>query len=99
MHRHSRRVVMAAIGLLLALSSTMAVAADRTWPREMNTDKGILTIYQPQPEKFENNVLRAAPRCRCSQKGKTEPVFGVFWFTGRWTPTATPGPRCCATSS
>src|SRR5262249_39231594 len=56
---------------------------DNGWPREMNTSKGILTIYQPQPEKFENNLLSARAAVSLLQAGKTNPVFGVVWFTAR----------------
>ena len=83
MHRMLRRVVLAAIGLSLVLSFGTASAADKTWPREMSTDKGILTIYQPQPEKFTNNLLQGRAAISLVPKGKTAPVFGVFWFSGR----------------
>src|SRR5262249_34918889 len=58
-------------------------AEDKTWPREMDTALGVLTIYQPQPEKFENNVLRGRAAVSLIKKGTTTPIFGVFWFTGR----------------
>lgn len=84
MRRLFLRCLSFAAGLSLALAlSPAARAADATWPRELQTELGVLTIYQPQPEKFENNVLEA--RCAASllMKGKSEPVFGVFWFTGK----------------
>jgi hypothetical protein len=58
-------------------------AADATWPREIQTDLGVLTIYQPQPEKFENNSPRG-PLCGLATlEGQERTGFGVFWFTGR----------------
>src|SRR5215831_15534297 len=81
MFRATCRIVLAAIGVVFLVST--ARADDSTWPRELNTDKGVLTIYQPQPEKFENNVLSGRAAVSLVPKGKTTPVFGVFWFTGR----------------
>jgi hypothetical protein len=84
MRRVIRRSVPLAIGLGLSLLwVASAAAADATWPREINTDRGILTIYQPQPEKFENNILEGRAAVSLLSKGKTSPVFGVFWFSGR----------------
>ena len=83
MHRMIDRIALAAIGLFLSLLPGVAGAVDNTWPRELDTEKGVLTIYQPQPEKFENNVLQARAALSLMPKGKTTPVFGVFWFTGR----------------
>ena len=44
-------------------------AADATWPRELQTDVGVLTIYQPQPEKFEDNILEGAAPLSMLMKG------------------------------
>src|SRR5215831_12275816 len=74
---------------VIALSAVASVAvaattdADKGWPRELKTDKGILTIYQPQPEKFQDNVLEARAALSMIPTGKTTPVFGVMWLKGR----------------
>jgi hypothetical protein len=49
-------VVVIALSVLGSLAA-VAAAADPTWPRELKTDMGVLTIYQPQPEKFTDNIL------------------------------------------
>src|SRR5512134_502824 len=68
----------------LAAKSKSAAPAETTWPRELDTEKGVFTIYQPQPEKFEQNVLVArAAISRLKKEKKAKPVFGVIWFTGR----------------
>jgi len=61
-------------------TTTPTTPEDKGWPREMNTSKGILTIYQPQPEKFEGDLLQARAAVSLLQAGKTNPVFGVVWF-------------------
>src|SRR5262245_35454267 len=72
-------------GVLPVASVARAAApdADKGWPRELKTDKGVLTIYQPQPEKFQDNVLEARAALSMIPTGKSTPVFGVMWFQGR----------------
>ena len=69
--------------LLVLASPVFGQQADNSWPREIKTDKGTLTIYQPQPEKFTNNLLQARAAISLIPTGKTAPVFGVMWFNGR----------------
>ena len=83
MPRYLRIVVLAVIGLLLPLIGPSAAPADGTWPREMKTDLGVLTFYQPQPETFADNILTGRAAISLVPKGKTTPVFGVVWFSGR----------------
>ncbi len=73
---------------LLALSALLllvlpAIATDNTWPREIKTDKGVFTVYQPQPEKFSGNLLQGRAALSLLGPGKSAPVFGVFWFNSR----------------
>ena len=78
-----RSIALLGVALLLSLASALAHAADKTWPREIETKLGVLTIYQPQPEKFEDNILEGRAAVSLIPKEKTTPVFGVIWFTGR----------------
>src|SRR5262245_14404695 len=82
MQRVRRILPVLGAGLYLLVATSIATAADPTWPREMDTKMGVLTIYQPQPEKFENNVLEARAALSLIPKGKSTPVFGVMWFKG-----------------
>ncbi len=79
-----RRITPALLALpaLLFLVAT-SPAADATWPREIKTDKGIFTVYQPQPEKLVGNLLSARAAASLLEPKETEPTFGVFWFTCR----------------
>ena len=58
MPRAVRLLVLVPVAVL-ALVQVAIAQADKGWPRELKTDKGVLTIYQPQPEKFQDNVLEA----------------------------------------
>src|SRR5512135_3507969 len=70
---------------LVAVAALLAPAQaqDVGWPREIRTPSVTITIYQLQPERFRNNVLTGRAAISLTQHGKTEPVFGVFWFTSR----------------
>ena len=67
----------------LVLSAGVLSAADPTWPREVTTQKGIITVYQPQPESFSGNALTGRAALSMTTKSATEPVFGVMWFRCR----------------
>ncbi len=67
------------------LVSTLFLMADEeeenklTWPREMEIENTIVTLYQPQLESFDNNVLSG--RMALSVKSKEDKLFfGALWF-------------------
>src|SRR5689334_15543790 len=85
MPRVGRLLFLAFIAVAIFVSAAVAATnePDKGWPRELKTDKGLLTIYQPQPESFRDNVLEARAALSMIPTGKTTPVFGVMWFKGR----------------
>ncbi|HEU4619636.1 MAG TPA: carbohydrate-binding family V/XII [Gammaproteobacteria bacterium] len=77
--------VLAAL-LVLALGAARAAAADddeSPWPRRIETERGALTIYQPQPEKLDGSTLEGRAAASVTTPGKEEPTFGAFWFTAK----------------
>src|SRR4029078_649553 len=68
--------------VLLVMTSGVA-AAKENWPREIDTEFGKLTVSQPQPETFANNLLEGRAAVSVVPKGKKDPVFGVIWFAGK----------------
>ena len=53
------------------------------WPREIESGGTTVAMYQPQPEVFEGNRLRARAAVAVTPKGATEPKFGAVWFEAR----------------
>ncbi len=51
-----------------------------TWPREIETEKATITLYQPQLEVFEGNNLEGRMAVSVSQND--EMVFGAIWIKG-----------------
>jgi len=66
--------VLASIFYCLAFNS---IAAE--WPQDVATSKGLVTIYQPQPETLQGDFITG--RSAVSFVGVNQDlVFGVFWF-------------------
>ena len=53
------------------------------WPRELQLDSGALTIYQPQTDDLENDILQFRAAVSYKPTGVDEPVFGAAWFESR----------------
>ncbi len=58
-------------------------AQDIGWPREIETAKAKVVIYQPQMETYDGEKMTARAAVSVTQKDKIEPVFGAVWFDCR----------------
>jgi hypothetical protein len=75
-----------ALVLVLALLAPLAVHAadEQEWPREMQTPKGTVTMYQPQIDSYDGVHMTArAAVSVAGAAGQTQPVFGAVWLDGR----------------
>jgi hypothetical protein len=63
--------------------ATPAAAQYTTWPQEIVAPEGTVVVYQPQYETFKGDQVTGRAAMSVTATGKTEPVFGVFWFTAR----------------
>ncbi|NRD73185.1 carbohydrate-binding family V/XII [Shewanella sp. VB17] len=66
---------------MVILQPLSASAID--WPQNVQTDKGTLVVYQPQPESLNGNVLKGRAAMSFELKDQAEPVFGAFWFNAK----------------
>src|SRR5580700_1584969 len=63
-----------------AVFFTASAATQDDWPKTIaGSDGSIIKIYEPQPESFQGNVLRARSAVSIVENGKTDPTFGTFW--------------------
>lgn len=63
-----------------AVFFTANAAAQDDWPKTITgSDGSIIKIYEPQPESFQGNVLKARSAVSIVENGKTDPTFGTFW--------------------
>lgn len=70
--------VIATLAASLAPAST--VAEEERWPRQIPTQNGSITIYQPQFESMKGDSLRVRAAVSYQRKDAKEPVFGVTWL-------------------
>ncbi len=74
--------------LLLLIFSIPQVYGDEIdldqlgWPRDLVFDQGVITIYQPQIESYENDKIEARAALAIKVEKKA-PVFGAMWFSSR----------------
>lgn len=69
---------------LLSLNHLSAQEAKSgfSWPKEIDTKKGVVTLYQPQLESYKDNLLDG--RMAISIKPpKSDMIFGAVWFNAR----------------
>jgi len=52
------------------------------WPREIEVPGYVITLYQPQLETFDRNILTGRMALSV-KKEKEDPVFGALWFDAK----------------
>lgn len=70
-----------AIIVMTLFWSTVSLAVE--WPQEISGEQGTITVYQPQPEKLEGNLLSGRAAISLEAPGIEGPVFGAMFFTAR----------------
>jgi hypothetical protein len=70
--------------LVAAVPAAVAQAPDVAWPREVKAADGtVITVYQPQLERWANNALSARAAVSVAKPGEKAPRFGVIELTAR----------------
>src|SRR4051794_16707183 len=70
--------------LFCVLLISSAAVAQQDWPKTISAANGdLIKIYQPQPESYASNVLKSRAAISIIESGKTDPVFGTYWFTAQ----------------
>ncbi|HEY2589147.1 MAG TPA: hypothetical protein VGI81_25615 [Tepidisphaeraceae bacterium] len=58
-------------------------AAVSRWPLRLQTQEGLITIYQPQLRDFDGNQLKGRAAVSVLAPGQQEPIFGAMWMESR----------------
>ena len=53
------------------------------WPRTITYQGATISIFQPQPESWTGNLLKAYAAVRVQTPGKKDVDYGVIWFAAR----------------
>jgi len=61
----------------------VAQAQQGDWPRDLQLESGVLTIYQPQVDDMEKDVVTFRAAMSFKAAGSDEPVFGAAWMKSR----------------
>ena len=81
-----RSVTWVSLLAFFLLSSSIAWSQEEAadyWPREIETTKGVVVVYQPQPDKLEGNKLSGLTAVAMEMKDSKDPIFGAVWFEAR----------------
>jgi hypothetical protein len=70
------------LGLLGATESSSQEDAEE-WPKEIQTNKGKVILYQPQLDSLEGNQLKGRAAVALVPEGQVEPIFGAVWIEAR----------------
>jgi hypothetical protein len=72
---------LAALCVLSTLFLTSSLSAEEAgWPRKITTSQGTVTVYLPQVESFEDDILSGRAAISVQLAGEEEPVFGTIWI-------------------
>jgi len=63
-----------------SLAQTTEEPEPLSWPREVEGQNGLITVYQPQLESYDNNILQGRAAASVKDTDSGEPIFGAFWF-------------------
>ncbi|GFE58788.1 hypothetical protein [Geobacter sp. AOG1] len=80
----SRFLLFALLCTVIFLSgNAVAAVANTEWPRTFSDQGMTVTVYQPQPESLEGNLLKGRAAISVIPKGEKEPVFGAVWLESK----------------
>jgi len=70
--------------IALAASTSWAQTADVAWPRQAKSADGtVITVYQPQVERWADNNLSGRAAVSVQRPGEKDPRYGVMELTAR----------------
>ena len=63
--------------------STSQAPTDVGWPRQVKDGSSTITVYQPQVDSWDGNLLKSRAAVSVATPASPTPTFGVVWFTAR----------------
>jgi hypothetical protein len=75
--------LLAISAVFILFNSTSTSAQEAGWPRDVKLESGVLTIYQPQVDDMDNDILQFRAAVSYKAVASPAPVFGAAWFQSR----------------
>jgi hypothetical protein len=66
--------------ILLLFAAALHAEERLTWPRVITGEKGTLTVYQPQIERWDYETMEFRMAVEIRVKHRAEPVYGGLWL-------------------
>ncbi|MBM4247296.1 MAG: autotransporter [Deltaproteobacteria bacterium] len=60
-----------------------APPTDVGWPRQVKDGSSTITVYQPQVDSWDGNLVKSRAAVSVATPASPTPTFGVVWFTAR----------------
>jgi hypothetical protein len=73
----------AAFSFVAMIAAAALAVADEDWPREIETEQGLVVLYQPQVDNLEGDLLSGRSAVSVKPTGQDEPIFGAAWLEAR----------------
>lgn len=70
--------------LAVVLAAAVTASAQEGWPRQVTTDAGVVTLYQPQVDDLEGNRIEGRAALSWRADAEAAPVFGAAFFRARF---------------
>ena len=75
------RLMLSVFWILLTLASLPSLLAQEgDWPRTVSLGQGMVTIYSPQIDEMNDNIIQYRAALAYRATPGSEPVFGAGWF-------------------
>jgi hypothetical protein len=68
---------------LVLMGGRPALAAQDKWPKRFEHPKGMVVMYQPQLETYQDDKLTGRAAVSVKTRTMKAPVFGAVWLSGR----------------
>ena len=79
-------VTVLVLGVVFLWSGTARAQDDSSWdwPQEIQSGEAIITMYQPQLDSWEGNVVESRAAVSVKMTADSAPVFGAVWLSSRF---------------
>jgi hypothetical protein len=71
------------LGLIFLIYASLTQAEFLEWPRDLDLKSGTLTMYQPQVDDLEGDILSFRAAVAFKDDQGSDPVFGASWLKSR----------------